>query len=189
MVEVSWFTERFFHETSFHTLKVGIYFFIKIQPYISFKKMSMIVQAAATLVDTDFSTSRKNCELLPKYCLDQQNSRTKVVDLQKMQLMVFWEKFRAHTWSFMHFQTWWSKTHHTTELRTAVVSLPTQKRLIFVENQWYTKKKACSFHFDLNATKIPCDEQGLRHLFPSAQVQLRHNSGQLNEFFLLQENF
>ncbi len=44
--------------------------------------------------------------------------------------------------------------------------------------------KACSFYFDLSAMKMPCDEQGLRYLFPSAQVQLRHISGHFNDFFL-----
>jgi hypothetical protein len=73
-----------------------------------------IVQAPTILVDTDFSTFKENCKLLPRYYLYQQNVRTKVADIQKMQLMVFWEIFRAHTWSFMNFQTWWSKTHNKT---------------------------------------------------------------------------
>jgi hypothetical protein len=55
-----------------------------------------LVQAPATLVDTDFSSFKENCQLLPKYCLFQQNSRTKVVDLHKTILMVLLQKFRAH---------------------------------------------------------------------------------------------
>jgi hypothetical protein len=67
------------------------------------------------VLDTDFSSFKKNCQLLPKYCLFQQNSRTKVVDLQKIQFMVLLQKFRAHTWLPMNFQTWWwKKTSHET---------------------------------------------------------------------------
>ncbi len=55
------------------------------------------LQAPATLVGTPFSSLKENIQLLPKYCLYQQNSRRKVVDLQKTQLMVLLQKIRAHT--------------------------------------------------------------------------------------------
>jgi hypothetical protein len=49
----------------------------------------------------------------------------------------------------------------------------------FLESVMYIKK-ACSFFFDLGATSIQCDDQGLRYSCPSDQVQLCHISGQLN---------
>ncbi len=104
--------------------------------------------------------------LLPECCLIQQNSWTKVVHLRKVPLMVFSPKFRAHTWLFMNFQTW-SKTR-TKQFRTAVCEpsyTKIEKWLIFVRNQWkYDKHKEG-------------DEQGLRYLFPSVQVQLSHIRG------------
>ncbi len=49
-------------------------------------------------------------------------------------------------------------------------------------------KKACSFYFYLKATRVQCDDQGLRYSSPRDQVQLRHISGQLTEFFLSLKN-
>jgi hypothetical protein len=44
-------------------------------------------------VDTDFSSFKENRQLLPKYCLFQQNSRTKVVPYQPLTLDFFTQKW------------------------------------------------------------------------------------------------
>jgi hypothetical protein len=53
------------------------------------------IQTPAILVDTDFSSFKENCQLLPKYCPFWQNFRTQVVHLQKTQLMAFFRKIQS----------------------------------------------------------------------------------------------
>jgi hypothetical protein len=81
------------------------------------------------------------------------------------------------------------KKPNTTQLWTAVWEPPSSKMAQLYGKTMMYIKKACSFYFNLSAMRSHCDDQGLRYSFSSDLVQLRHISGQLNDFFSFQEYF